>query len=163
MYNNLEEINHMLEELAEMEEEIKKDFENMKKAEEKNRILSRCTVLKEKLYLVDKRLDISRDINIMDYVMILELIKEIITYYINDNMNRKLPDNFYRYYDIVLSEVEPALDDLTITSLMLVVKQYQDIEKIRDRSTKFSEYYKIRKGIGERHKEFQKIIKRNSK
>ena len=61
-------------------------------------------------------LKVSKDISAMDYVMTLELIRKIITYYKDDSKN--IP---YSYYDLVLSEIEPALDDLTIESLMAVI------------------------------------------
>ena len=70
---------------------------------------------------------------------------------------KKLPDEFYRYYDLLLSEIEPALDDLTLDSLSLVIEQYKDIAEI-DRGLKFSEHYQLKNNIKSRHEEFQKVI-----
>lgn len=70
---------------------------------------------------------------------------------------KKLPDEFYRYYDLLLSEIEPALDDLTLDSLSLVIEQYKDIAEI-DRGLKFSEHDKLKNNINRRHEQFQKVI-----
>ncbi len=69
----------------------------------------------------------------------------------------QLPDEFYRHYDLLLSEIEPALDDLTLDSLTLVTEQYKDIIEI-DSGVKFSEQYKLKKNIKRRHEQFQKVI-----
>ena len=70
---------------------------------------------------------------------------------------KKLPDEFYRYYDLLLSEIEPALDDLTLDSLTLVTEQYNDIIEI-DSGVKFSEQRKLKNNINKRHEQFQKVI-----
>lgn len=141
--------------LKQMKEELEKDISEMKREEEKQSILSDRYFLKDKLYLINKHLKTSKDINIMDYVMTLELIRKIITYYKDDSKN--IPNS---YYDLVLSEIEPTLDDLTIESLMTVIAQYQDIDILRYKSLQFSEHNKLKNNIDKRHKEFQKIIKR---
>ena len=141
--------------LKQMKEELEKDISEMKREEEKQSILSDRYFLKDKLYLINKHLKTSKDINIMDYVMTLELIRKIITYYKDDSKN--IPNS---YYDLVLSEIEPTLDDLTIESLMTVIAQYQDIDILRYNSLQFSEHNKLKNNIDKRHKEFQKIIKR---
>ena len=141
--------------LKQIKEELEKDISEMKREEEKQSILSDRYFLKDKLYLINEHLKTSKDINIMDYVMTLELIRKIITYYKDDSKN--IPNS---YYDLVLSEIEPTLDDLTIESLMTVIAQYQDIDILRYKSLQFSEHNKLKNNIDKRHKEFQKIIKR---
>ncbi len=91
----------------------------------------------------------------MDYVKTLELIRDVVTYLRDEHYS--LPDEFYRHYDLVLSEIEPALDDLTLDSLSLVIEQYKDIVEIY-RVLKFSKHYKLKKNIKSRHKQFQKVI-----
>lgn len=122
---------------------------------EKQSILSDRYFLKDKLYLINEHLKTSKDVSAMDYVMTLELIRKIITYYKDDSKN--IPNS---YYDLVLSEIEPTLDDLTIESLMTVIAQYQDIDIIRYKQLNFSEHNKLKNNIDKRHNEFQKIIKR---
>ncbi len=101
------------------------------------------------------KLQTERDLPAMNYVKTLELIRDIVIL-LHDNEN-KLPDKFYRYYDLVLSEIEPALDDLTLDSLTLVTEQYKDIIEI-DSGVKFSEQRKLKKNINRRHEQFQKVI-----
>lgn len=48
---------------------------------EKQSILSDRYFLKDKLYLINEHLKTSKDVSAMDYVMTLELIRKIITYY----------------------------------------------------------------------------------
>ena len=122
---------------------------------EKQSILSDRYFLKDKLYLINEHLKTSKDVSAMDYVMTLELIRKIITYYKDDSKN--IPNS---YYDLVLSEIEPTLDDLTIESLMTVIAQYQDIDILRYKQLNFSEHNKLKNNIDKRHNEFQKIIKR---
>lgn len=122
---------------------------------EKQSILSDRYFLKDKLYLINEHLKTSKDVSAMDYVMTLELIRKIITYYKDDSKN--IPNS---YYDLVLSEIEPTLDDLTIESLMTVIAQYQDIDILRYKQLNFSEHNNLKKNIDKRHNEFQKIIKR---
>ena len=74
--------------------------------------------------------------------------------------NSKMPIEFNSYYVLVLSEIEPTLDDLTIESLMTVIAQYQDIDILRYKQLNFSEHNNLKNNIDKRHNEFQKIIKR---
>ena len=53
--------------------------------------------------------------------------------------------------------MEPALDDLTLDSLSLVIEQYKDIVEI-ERGLKFSEHHKLKNNINRRHEQFQKVI-----
>ena len=101
------------------------------------------------------KLQTERDLSLIDYVKTLELIRDIVIL-LRDDENQ-LPDEFYRHYDLLLSEVEPALDDLTLDSLTLVTEQYKDIIEI-DSGVKFSEQHKLRKNIKRRHEQFQKVI-----
>ena len=107
---------------------------------EKQSILSDRYFLKDKLYLINEHLKTSKDVSAMDYVMTLELIRKIITYYKDDSKN--IPNS---YYDLVLSEIEPTLDDLTIESLMTVIAQYQDIDILRYKQLNFSEHNNLKK------------------
>lgn len=101
------------------------------------------------------KLQTERDLSLIDYVKTLELIRDIVIL-LRDDENQ-LPDEFYRHYDLLLSEVEPALDDLTLDSLTLVTEQYKDIIEI-DSGVKFSEQHKLKKNIKRRHEQFQKVI-----
>lgn len=101
------------------------------------------------------KLQTERDLSLIDYVKTLELIRDIVIL-LRDN-EKPLPDEFYRHYDLLLSEVEPALDDLTLDSLTLVTEQYKDIIEI-DSGVKFSEQHKLKKNIKRRHEQFQKVI-----
>ena len=101
------------------------------------------------------KLQTQRDLPAIYYVKTLELIRDIVIL-LRDN-EKKLPDEFYRYYDLLLSEIEPALDDLTLDSLTLVTEQYKDIIGI-DSGVKFSEQRKLKKNINRRHEQFQKVI-----
>lgn len=101
------------------------------------------------------KLQTERDLSLIDYVKTLELIRDIVIL-LRDDENQ-LPDEFYRHYDLLLSEIEPALDDLTLDSLTLVTEQYKDIIEI-DSGVKFSEQHKLKKNIKRRHEQFQKVI-----
>ena len=101
------------------------------------------------------KLQTQRDLPAIYYVKTLELIRDIVIL-LRDN-EKKLPDEFYRYYDLLLSEIEPALDDLTLDSLTLVREQYNDIIKF-DSGVKFSEQRKLKNNINKRHEQFQKVI-----
>lgn len=101
------------------------------------------------------KLQTERDLPAINYVETLELIRDIVII-LRDN-EKTLPDEFYRYYDLLLSEIEPALDDLTLDSLTLVTEQYKDIIGI-DSGVKFSEQRKLKKNINRRHEQFQKVI-----
>lgn len=101
------------------------------------------------------KLQTERDLPAINYVETLELIRDIVIL-LRDN-EKTLPDEFYRYYDLLLSEIEPALDDLTLDSLTLVTEQYKDIIGI-DSGVKFSEQRKLKKNINRRHEQFQKVI-----
>ena len=101
------------------------------------------------------KLQTERDLPAINYVETLELIRDIVIL-LRDN-EKTLPDEFYRYYDLLLSEIEPALDDLTLDSLTLVTEQYKDIIGI-DSGVKFSEQRKLKKNINRRNEQFQKVI-----
>lgn len=101
------------------------------------------------------KLQTQRDLPAIYYVKTLELIRDIVIL-LRDN-EKKLPDEFYRYYDLLLSEIEPALDDLTLDSLTLVTEQYNDIIEF-DSGVKFSEQRKLKNNINKRHEQFQKVI-----
>ena len=107
--------------------------------------------------LLENKIKLQTEIDLPNiyYVKTLELIRDIVIL-LRDN-EKPLPDEFYRHYDLVLSEIEPAIDDLTLDSLTLVTEQYKDIIEI-DSGVKFSEQHKLKKNIKRRHEQFQKVI-----
>ena len=126
------------------------DFNNnLKKENTKEKTLDKQLLQNE------IKLQVERDLPAMDYVKTLELIRDVVIL-LRDN-EKKLPDEFYRYYDLLLSEIEPALDDLTLDSLTLVTEQYNDIIEF-DSGVKFSEQRKLKNNINKRHEQFQKVI-----
>ena len=122
---------------------------NLKKENTKEKTLDRQLLQNE------IKLQTERDLPAMDYVKTLELIRDVVTW-LRDK-HHSLPDEFYRHYDLVLSEMEPALDDLTLDSLSLVIEQYKDIVEIEG-GLKFSEHHKLKNNINRRHEQFQKVI-----
>lgn len=112
--------------------------------------------------LLENKFKLQTEIDLPDiyYVKTLELIRDIVIL-LRDN-EKPLPDEFYRHYDLVLSEIEPAIDDLTLDSLSLVIEQYKDIVEI-DRGLKFSKHYQLKNNIDRRHKQFQKVITSHKK
>ena len=113
--------------------------------------------LKQQLGHNNYVLETHRDLNAITYVTTLELIKEVLMDMQDKHKDKILHNN---PYELILSEIEPALDDLTLDSLMLVVEQYKSISEINEGKVKFSEYRKKEKEIRNRHSEFQKVIKR---
>lgn len=107
--------------------------------------------------LLENKIKLQTEIDLpaINYVKTLELIRDIVIL-LRDN-EKPLPDEFYRHYDLVLSEIEPAIDDLTLDSLTLVTEQYKDIIGI-DSGVKFSEQRKLKKNINRRYEQFQKVI-----
>lgn len=101
------------------------------------------------------KLQTERDLPAINYIKTLELIRDIVIL-LRDNENQ-LPDEFYRHYDLLLSEIEPALDDSTLDTLTLVTEQYKDIIEI-DSGVKFSEQRKLKKNIKRRHEQLKKVI-----
>lgn len=107
--------------------------------------------------LLENEIKLQTEIDLPDiyYVKTLKLIRDIVTWLRDDHYS--LPDEFYRHYDLVLSEIEPAIDDLTLDSLSLVIEQYKDIVEI-DRGHNFSKHYQLENNIKSRHEQFQKVI-----
>lgn len=107
--------------------------------------------------LLENKIKLQTEIDLpaINYVKTLELIRDVVTWLRDKHYS--LPDEFYRHYDLVLSEIEPALDDLTLDSLSLVIEQYKDIVEI-ERGLKFSEHHKLKNNINRRHEQFQKVI-----
>lgn len=134
-------------------------IEKQNKSEEVETInsLSNKNNLKIQLGHNDYVLETHRDLNAITYVTTLELIKKVLM-----DMQDKHKDKILRNspYELILSEIEPALDDLTLDSLMLVVEQYKSISEISEGKIPSSEHIKVEKEIRTRHKEFQKVIKR---
>lgn len=99
----------------------------------------------------------NRDLSIIDYVATLELIKEEVTV----KKSLKLIQNriFCKVYDLILEEIEPSLDDLTLNTLFLVIDQYKDLKEISNGKIKFEEQRRKEKEIHSRHRQFTKYIK----
>ena len=114
----------------------------------------------DKLELVDKMLETKKNLDAITYVTTLELIKEVLVFKKIKYKGKILHTN---PYELVLSEIEPALDDLTLDSLMLVVDQYKSINEISYGKIKFSKHQKTLKEIESRHGEFQKVISKHKR
>ena len=114
-------------------------------------------LLKQQLGHNNYVLETHRDLDAITYVTTLELIKEVLMDMQDKHKDKILHNN---PYELILSEIEPALDDLTLDSLMLVVEQYKRISEINEGKVLSFEHKKIGKEIRNRHKEFQKVIKR---
>ena len=121
-------------------------------------ILSKQNELEKQLGHNNYVLKTNRDLNAITYVTTLELIKEVVMCMGEKHKDRILHNN---PYELILSEIEPALDDLTLDSLMLVIEQYKSISEISEGKIPFSEHRKKEKEIRTRHKEFQKVINRH--
>lgn len=123
-------------------------------------LFNKQNVLNEKLRQNNYVLESHRDLNIITYVTTLELIREVITMMADRTIYKVLPND---YYELILKEIEPALDDLTLESLMLVVEQYNSISEI-SKGKGNSEFQREKeKEISLRHKEFQKVINKHQR
>ena len=122
---------------------------NLKKENTKEKTLDK-QLLKNEI-----KLQTERDLPALYYVKTLELIRDVVIC-LRDH-RKILSDEFYLYYDLILSEIEPALDDLTLDSLCLVIEQYKEIVEI-EKELKYSEHRKHKNNINRRHEQFQKVI-----
>ena len=93
-----------------------------------------ATLLKQQLGHNNYVLKTHRDLDAITYVNTLELIKEVLMS-MNDKPKDKILHN--NPYELILSEIELALDDLTLDSLMLVVEQYKSISEINEGKINF--------------------------
>lgn len=102
------------------------------------------------------------DLCARDYVTILELIRNIVTYIssnsvLNDNLKEKI-------YGKILEEIEPALDDLTLGTLQIVINQFNTVQSFEQNllqsQGKARNHYisQTETKVAEEHKKFQKII-----
>ena len=92
-------------------------------------ILSQIPITKEKVEALDKNIMLIEDktkrnesLSAIDYVTTLELIRYIANFGVTYVDNRT---NLYKLYKLLLEEIEPALDDLTLDSLLLVISQFK--------------------------------------
>lgn len=108
------------------------------------------------------------DLCARDYVTILELIRNIVTYI---SSNSVLSDNLKeKIYGKILEEIEPALDDLTLDSLLLVIIQFKTLnEYIKEYNNHLADERKAKKVLRpineemrKKDKIFKKIIKRGN-
>ena len=132
-------------------------FAESKEKKEEHEDKDPATLLKQQLGHNNYVLETHRDLDAITYVTTLELIKEVLMS-MNDKHKDKILHN--NPYELILSEIEPALDDLTLDSLMLVVEQYKSISEINEGKINFFKQMMVEKEIKNRHNEFQKVIKR---
>lgn len=102
------------------------------------------------------------DVCARDYVTILELIRNIVTYISNNSiLNKDLKE---KIYGKILEEIEPALDDLTLGTLQIVINQYNTIQSFEQNlpqsQDKSRNHYisQTETKVAKEHKKFQKII-----
>lgn len=137
-------------------------------------ILSQSSITKEKVEALDKNIMLIEDktkrnesLSAIDYVTTLELIKYIANFGVTYVDNRT---NLYKLYKLLLEEIEPALDDLTLDSLLLVISQFKTLnEYIKEYSNHLADERKAKKVLRpineemrKKDKTFKKIIKRGN-
>lgn len=137
-------------------------------------ILSQIPITKEKVEALDKNIMLIEDktkrnesLSAIDYVTTLELIRYIANFGVTYVDNRT---NLYRLYKLLLEEIEPALDDLTLDSLLLVISQFKTLnEYIKEYNNHLADERKAKKALRpineemrKKDKTFKKIIKRGN-
>ena len=137
-------------------------------------ILSQSSITKEKVEALDKNIMLIEDktkrnesLSAIDYVTTLELIKYIANFGVTYVDNRT---NLYKLYKLLLEEIEPALDNLTLDSLLLVISQFKTLnEYIKEYSNHLADERKAKKVLRpineemrKKDKTFKKIIKRGN-
>lgn len=137
-------------------------------------ILSQIPITKEKVEALDKNIMLIEDktkrnesLSAIDYVTTLELIRYIANFGVTYVDNRT---NLYKLYKLLLEEIEPALDDLTLDSLLLVISQFKTLnEYIKEYSNHLADERKAKKVLRpineemrKKDKTFKKIIKRGN-
>ena len=137
-------------------------------------ILSQSSITKEKVEALDKNIMLIEDktkrnesLSAIDYVTTLELIRYIANFGVTYVDNRT---NLYKLYKLLLEEIEPALDDLTLDSLLLVISQFKTLnEYIKEYSNHLADERKAKKVLRpineemrKKDKTFKKIIKRGN-
>ena len=145
--------------------EIIKEFE---------KILNQSSVTEEKIEALDKNIMLIEDktkrnesLSAIDYVTTLELIRYIANFgvtYVDDKTN------LYKLHKLLLEEIEAALDDLTLDSLLLVISQFKTLnEYIKEYNNHLADERIVKKVLSPINKEmrkkdktFKKIIKRGN-
>lgn len=137
-------------------------------------ILSQSSITKEKVEALDKNIMLIEDktkrnesLSAIDYVTTLELIRYIANFGVTYVDNRT---NLYKLYKLLLEEIEPALDNLTLDSLLLVISQFKTLnEYIKEYSNHLADERKAKKVLRpineemrKKDKTFKKIIKRGN-
>ena len=137
-------------------------------------ILSQIPITKEKVEALDKNIMLIEDktkrnesLSAIDYVTTLELIRYIANFGVTYVDNRT---NLYKLYKLLLEEIEPALDDLTLDSLLLVISQFKNLnEYIKEYNNNLADEKKAKKALRpineemrKKDKTFKKIIKRGN-
>ncbi len=137
-------------------------------------ILSQIPITKEKVEALDKNIMLIEDktkrnesLSAIDYVTTLELIRYIANFGVTYVDNRT---NLYKLYKLLLEEIEPALDDLTLDSLLLVISQFKTLnEYIKEYNNHLADERKAKKVLRpineemrKKDKTFKKIIKRGN-
>ena len=137
-------------------------------------ILSQSSITKEKVEALDKNIMLIEDktkrnesLSAIDYVTTLELIRYIANFGVTYVDNRT---NLYKLYKLLLEEIEPALDDLTLDSLLLVISQFKTLnEYIKEYNNHLADERKAKKVLRpineemrKKDKTFKKIIKRGN-
>lgn len=135
-------------------------------------ILNQIPMTKEKIEALDKNIMLIEDktkrnesLSAIDYVTTLELIKYFANFgvaYVDDKTN------LYKLYKLLLEEIEPALDDLTLDSLLLVISQFKTLnEYIKEYNNYFADERKAKKVLRpideemrKKDKTFKKLIKK---
>ena len=141
---------------------------------ESTEILSQIPITKEKVEALDKNIMLIEDktkrnesLSAIDYVTTLELIRYIANFGVTYVDNRT---NLYKLYKLLLEEIEPALDDLTLDSLLLVISQFKTLnEYIKEYNNHLADERKAKKVLRpineemrKKDKTFKKIIKRGN-
>ena len=137
-------------------------------------ILSQIPITKEKIealdeniMLIEKKTSRNESLSAIDYVTTLELIRYIANFGVTYVDNRT---NLYKLYKLLLEEIEPALEDLTLDSLLLVISQFKTLnEYIKEYNNHLADERKAKKVLRpineemrKKDKTFKKIIKRGN-
>ena len=124
-------------------------------------ILNQSSITKEKVEALDKNIMLIEDktkrnesLSAIDYVTTLELIRYIANFGVTYVDNRT---NLYKLYKLLLEEIEPALDDLTLDSLLLVISQFKTLnEYIKEYSNHLADERKAKKVLRPINEEMRK-------
>lgn len=117
--------------------------------------------LDENIMLIEKKTSRNESLSAIDYVTTLELIRYIANFGVTYVDNRT---NLYKLYKLLLEEIEPALEDLTLDSLLLVISQFKTLnEYIKEYNNHLADERKAKKvlrPINEEMRKKDKILKK---